>query len=108
MYKRYYDGYSTDYGLHNPGNNSSDIIYNKADETSIAEVSDSACEPLTTDIASSGSVSASGYSAFNFGGLQTDDLILLGLLILFLFDSDNIDTTLLIIIGVIFIAGLNF
>lgn len=106
MYKRYYDGYSTNYNLHNPESSSSDIVSKSTAGDDIIEVADTANDLTSADIVSTDSA-ISGYSKFNIGGLQTDDLILLGLLILLLFDSDNVDTTLLIIIGIIFITGLN-
>ncbi len=107
MYKRYYDGYSTGDNLHNPGGNSIDCDYEKTDLTDIIKVDDTKVEPLSAGITNSASAEINSLLPIGLGGLQFDDIILLGLLILLLFESENSDTTLLLIIGVIFIAGLN-
>ena len=106
MYKRYYDGYTADNDAFKSDNNFNQIdavIAGKNDiiPTNDAKITD--CDMQCTDVITSGL----SHNNFNFGGMQTDDLILAGLLILLLFDSDNADITLLIIIGVIFLAGLN-
>ena len=100
MYKRYYDGYTADNDAFKSDNNFNqiDAVIIPAADARISDY-DTQCANVIT--------SGLSHNNFNFGGMQTDDLILAGLLILLLFDSDNADITLLIIIGVIFLAGLN-
>ena len=103
MYKRYYDGYEAVSNALSIENNSNTT--NTAQKGQIIS-SDNACD-IDHDICNKDDVLVSGFANNNLFGMQTDDLILAGLLILLLFDSDNTDITLLIIIGVIFLAGLN-
>ncbi len=103
MYKRYYDGYKQ-----MPYNTPSSDLGTDNDE--LVTIDDAKIIETTERSDASEAILNShthGRCSESFlGNLQLDDIILIGLVILLLADSENLDTTLLIIIAVIFFSGL--
>lgn len=96
MYKRYYDGYGARKAKHDPG----EIIIPKSAE-------DTYSPPVSSEITNrpaecNGQIKTAGHeknnNPFSFLG-ETDDLILIGLLLFLLWDADNSDPIMLIIVG---------
>lgn len=98
MYRRYYDGYARV----KPDKDEGEVIVPQNtkntccdNDTSVSITSDTINTALCPDNKKGGLFS---------GSFETDDLILIGLLIFLLTQSDNDDPTLLIIIAFIFLG----
>lgn len=116
MYKRYYDGYPSDVIDGNAvimpsGETQKKEADKNADapkggagesQTSVAEVyADKTVNGLNGDISVDGGLLA----PFGLGNTKTDDLILIGVLIILLTESDSPDMPLLLIVAFIFLSG---
>ena len=100
MYRRYYDGYRPTNSYADKG----EIIVPKSD----SEHSSDAQVSLSTHPDSSDCVEITSRSGRGFLGtnLEIDDIILIGILIFLLSESDDIDPVLIIVVGYLLLADL--
>lgn len=103
MYRRYYDGYSAS----NDGDTGEIIIPRNTDNTYLAdkkEITENEYEDNEITQTETASCNTSEKkSLFSLPG-ELDDIILIGLLLMLIMDSDNDDPIILIIIGFILLA----
>lgn len=96
MYKRYYDGY----GSARVRNDMGEIIVPKANEQNTYEI-----QPQSHFDESNKQIEISSKEKGILGtSLDIDDLILIGVLLFLLYDSDDNDPVLLIIIGYLLLS----
>ena len=98
MYRRYYDGYARI----KPDKDSGEVIVPQSTVENLSEKEDKTS--LASDDVSITSCTDNKRNSLFSGKFETDDLILIGLLIFLLTQSDNDDPTLLIIIAFIFLG----
>ncbi|MBR5504808.1 MAG: hypothetical protein IKV73_00670 [Clostridia bacterium] len=96
MYRRYYDGY----GSARVKNDVGEIIVPKSNMQNTYEIQENShCDEPNNQI----EISSKG-KGFLGSSLDIDDLILIGVLLFLLYDSDDNDPVLLIIIGYLLLS----
>ncbi len=96
MYKRYYDGY----GSARVKNDAGEIIVPKSNSQNTYEIQENSHFDETDNQIE---ISSKG-KGFLGSSLDIDDLILIGVLLFLLYDSDDNDPVLLIIIGYLLLS----
>lgn len=99
MYRRYYDGY----GRVRNDNDSGEIITPHINENNSSEYRDNNQIGITSNETSVCKNSESGFLGLN---CELDDIILIGILLFLLWDTESTDIVLLLIIGFIFLSEL--